>query len=314
MSPRVVVTKILAVLGIVGLGLLAYAFVVRPWLSRWGATDAEVQMMLPADALLATVDFDATRAVTINARPEEIYPWLLQWGFGKAGFYGYDLIEGLGSPRGIRSADRIIPAFQNLSVGDKVKMNDIAYLSVRSLEPNRAIILTGGDELPISAMTWLIYPIDEGHSRLVNRFRFIQLWNSPLVVLTGLTEFGDTVALRKIMLGIKDRAEGRVEPLTYQVVEIASWLLSIIAFFAAVVMVFVRQSWRRAWLIALLAAGAFLIVFFAYPPLWLSSLLVVCISEGLVWAYKTTPSVAGARRRPTARVGPMAGAMRGRRV
>jgi hypothetical protein len=298
-------------MAVVVLGLLAYLFMIRPWLSHWGATEAELQLALPADALVAAPDFDATRAVTIDARPEDIYPWLLQWGFGKAGFYGYDLLEGIGSPSGLRSADQIIPAFQSLKPGDKVLMNDIAYLTVRGLEPNRSIVLTGDmNGKPISAMTWLIVPFDTSHSRLVNRFRFVQMWNDPLLPLTMITEFGDTVAIRKIMLGIKDRAEGRAEPLGYQAIEIGSWLLTIIAFFAAVVLMFRRQEWRRAWIMALLAAGCFLIVFFLYPPLWLATLLVVCLYERLLWVSRSKPPMFDTRT-STAGRGSLTSGMRG---
>ena len=296
MSPQKILLKTSAVLAVVALGLLAYWFMIRPWLSRWGATEAEQHLALPADALVVAPDFDATRAVTIDARPEDIYPWLLQWGFGKAGFYGYDLLEGIGSPSGLQSADQIIPAFQSLKPGDKVLMNDIAYLTVRNLEPNRSILLTGDmNGKPISAMTWLIVPIDANRSRLINRYRFVQMWNDPLLPLTMITEFGDTVAIRKIMLGIKDRAEGRAEPLGYQAIEIGSWLLTIIAFFAAVVLMFRWQEWRRAWMMTLLAAGGFLIVFFLYPPLWFATLLVVCLYERLLWVYRSNPRMSGTR-------------------
>lgn len=315
MTPRIVLTKLLGVCGIIVLGLLAYGLVIRPWILQWGATAAEVRAAMPGDGLVAAPDFNGTRAVTINASPEAIYPWLAQWGFGKAGFYGYDLLEGIGSPTGITSAQRIIPEYQNLQVGDVVKMNDIAQLNVYALEPNQYIVLIGGTpDHVLSAMTWQLEPIDATHTRLINRYRFFQMWNSPLLPLTILTEFGDSVAIRKIMLGIQNRAEGRVEALAYQAVEIALWLLSISGFFVAVTMIIVRREWGRAWLVAAWAACVFLIVFFVYPPLWVGALLMATLITALVWVYRTTTSVFAARLALPHPHGKFSGRMRGQRA
>jgi len=307
--------RVLAVCAIVALGLLAYGVVARPWIMRLGATDDEVQRILPGDGLVAAPDFDATRAVTIHARPEEIYPWLVQWGYGKAGFYGYDLIENMGSPGGIASATRILPELQTLRVGDIVKMTETAYLTVRALEPNRYIVLTGDrDGKPISAMVWQLEPIDANSTRLINRYRFVQMWNDPLLPLTMFTEFGDAVALRKIMLGIQDRVEGRAEPLAYQATEMVLWLLSIIGFFSAVVLMFLRREWQRFWLVGLLAACVFMLVFFGYPPLWLGMLLVLGIFVGLGWAYRNTTPMSGAHRKLSEARHATPGVMRGRPI
>jgi hypothetical protein len=89
---------------ILTLALPTYVFLIRPAHSRWGATDAEVARGLPGDALIASPTFNATRTVPVNAPPETIWPWLVQWGYGRAGFYGYDLVENIGSPIGLHAA------------------------------------------------------------------------------------------------------------------------------------------------------------------------------------------------------------------
>lgn len=300
MTWRMFFTRVLAVIALFALGLLAYGLIVRPWILYWGATPAEAGESLPGDNLIAAPDFDGTRAVTIHARPEEIYPWLAQWGYGKAGFYGYDLIENVGSPSGLTSAVNLLPQYQTLRVGDIVKMTESAYLTVKAVEPNRSILLTGDkDGAPISAMVWQLEPIDANSTRLINRYRFVQMWNDPLLPLTIFTEFGDSVAIRKIMLGIQDRVEGRIEPLSYQGTEIALWLASIAGFIAAVVMMFTRREWIRAWLVGLFAAAVFMIVCFGYPPLWASILLVLILFGGLFWAHSNTTKLSGTRRKPT---------------
>ncbi len=78
--------------------------IATPWHLRWGATDDEVAMELPGDWLVPRAEFVATRAVTIEARPEAIWPWIVQIGYGRAGFYADDLLDNLGRP----SADRIL--------------------------------------------------------------------------------------------------------------------------------------------------------------------------------------------------------------
>ena len=77
----------------------------RPWHSRWGATAEEIAMPMPGDGLVPGCQVTWTRAITIDASPEAVWPWLAQVGFGKAGFYSNDLLDNVGHP----SADRIDP-------------------------------------------------------------------------------------------------------------------------------------------------------------------------------------------------------------
>jgi hypothetical protein len=93
----------LATLGAISFGV--YLRFIRPWQLRWGATDDEVASVMPGDDVVQQPTFDATRAVTIQARPEAIWPWLVQMGMTRAGWYSYDWLDNLGRP----SAQRIIP-------------------------------------------------------------------------------------------------------------------------------------------------------------------------------------------------------------
>ena len=72
-----------------GWAIAAYGVAVRPWHLRWGATEDEVRRPLPGDALVTTPLVAATRAITIAAPPEEVWPWLVQQGYGRAGWYSY---------------------------------------------------------------------------------------------------------------------------------------------------------------------------------------------------------------------------------
>jgi len=117
---------------------------VRPRLLSWGATRDEIARPMVGDEVCTRPQFNATRAVTIRARPEEIWLWLVQIGFGRAGWYSYDLLDHLGR----HSAERIMPEFQHLAVGDWVPMGSKVTPStanrVTRMEPNRLMVWEKG--------------------------------------------------------------------------------------------------------------------------------------------------------------------------
>jgi len=287
-----VVRKSLAFVGLFGLLIGVYWFAIRPGQLRWGATPQELVRWLPGDNLVRDPTFYATRAVTIAGRPEDIWPWIVQIGYGRAGFYGCDLIENLGSPRGIRSARRIVPELQRLAAGDRVYMSAIAYLVVHSMAANQFLIWAGDENPPGGAFTFALFPVDERHTRLIMRIRFRHHWTDRRILLDLFTEFADHVAVPKMLLGIQDRVEGRdVEPLAAQGFEIAVWMAAFLEFVAAIIFVLVWRRWWRAWSVALLAGFALLFALYARQPAWIGALLVAGIAIYL--RYSTS-----LRRRP----------------
>ena len=126
-----------AAVGAAGL-LVVYLKLVRPQTMRWGPTNEEVARPQPGDDVLARPGFRATRAITIRARPEHIWPWLVQIGSGRAGWYAFDRIDNAGVP----SAQRIVPELQDLKVGDLVPMvvGEEVGPRVRELELNRRML------------------------------------------------------------------------------------------------------------------------------------------------------------------------------
>lgn len=131
----------LVVLGAVLLGV--YLRFIRRWQLRWGASDVEVARPMPGDNMVKHPTFNATRAVTVGAQPEEIWPWLVQIGITRAGWYSYDWVDNLGRP----SARRIIPELQHLAVGDVIPLspNGKEGQWVKAFEPNQWM-LWGGQE------------------------------------------------------------------------------------------------------------------------------------------------------------------------
>ncbi|MEO8613070.1 MAG: hypothetical protein ABI690_34575 [Chloroflexota bacterium] len=99
--------------------LAVYLRLIRSWQLRWGANDIEVDRSMAGDEVVQFPTFNATRAVTIQAQPEQIYPWIRQIGVTHAGWYSIDLLDNLGKP----SAEVILPEFQHPHAGDVIPMS-----------------------------------------------------------------------------------------------------------------------------------------------------------------------------------------------
>jgi len=287
-----ITARALSILLLFGEVVGAYLVFIRPLQLRWGASNEEVARAMPGDELLPEATLLATRAISIEGTPEEIWPWLVQMGHGRAGFYGYDLIENLGSPRGIRSADHIIPELQDLEVGDRVHMSEPIYLIVRSMDPPRSLVWADPADPTASAITWALYPVDDRHTRLVSRVRLRYRWTGAWVVVELFTDFADHVAVRKILQGVKDRVEGRVEPMAIQSTEVALWVIAVLQFLAALVAIFVRRPWWKGWIVAAAAVNGLFVTLFALAPLWVGVLVVAGVFVALWWAYRVSPTEA----------------------
>jgi hypothetical protein len=198
-----------------------YAFVVRPWLVRWGADDSERSLTLPGDELVPEPKYETTHALTIYAPAEQVWRWLVQLGQGRGGFFSYDWIENL-FRLDIHSVDRIVPELQSLSVGDAISLapDNNVPMWVVTLEPPHAMVLSTGKpgETPVSgdylkgelAGSWafILQPLDDQSTRFIVRWR--SDWQRhPLsnVLNTLLLEPAHCTMERGMMLGIKERAE-----------------------------------------------------------------------------------------------------------
>ncbi|PFG41037.1 hypothetical protein ATJ97_3582 [Georgenia soli] len=181
---------------------VAYIRLVRPWQLGWGATDQERARPLPGDDLVESPTLDATRAITIRARPSEIWPWLAQVGVNRAGWYSYDLLDNLGRP----SAREIIPALQNVKVGDVMPMSPDGKHGIRvhALDPPSSMIWgTRGD----TSWAWVLHPLPDGTTRVVTRVRSRYRWLSPSIAFSMLLEFADIWMMRRMLLNLRERVE-----------------------------------------------------------------------------------------------------------
>lgn len=195
-----------------GLGVLvlaagagAYVKTWRPWQLTWGATDEEVESPMLGDDMVRVPTFDATRAISISAPPERVWPWLVQVGTKRAGWYSYDLLDNLGQ----RSARRIIPELQGLAVGDVVPMSPDGKqgIIVCSLDPPHSMLWGTPGE---TSWVWQLDTQPDGSTRLSTRIRSRIHWTPMSIAFAGLMELGDFPMIRKMLHGLRERAEDAV--------------------------------------------------------------------------------------------------------
>jgi hypothetical protein len=199
-------------LGALGAAALAtYRFVLRSRQLRWGATDEEIARAMPGDDLLVDPDVTATRAITIRCGAATVWPWIAQLGQGRGGFYSYDALENLAGCS-IHSADHVVPEWQEIQVGDRVRLAPEVGLDVAATDPGHALVLRGGVPMgsapPPYDFTWafVLYQRTDGTTRLLvrERYRYTRWWAPFVVEPAAIVSF---VMSQKMLRGIRDRAE-----------------------------------------------------------------------------------------------------------
>jgi hypothetical protein len=203
--------KSLKIIGIfAGLAILAVIVTIAlmPWMDRWGATNDEINATLPGDELVSSPRYIYNRVVTVNATPEEIYPWLVQMGAERGGMYTYSWFETNILRCELINADRIHEEWQGLKAGDKVKMcpgdwGPPAY-EVALLVPDHAVVL-GHQENGEWSDVWqfILVPQADGTTRLVARGR-----DTKTGTFWDVIRPGQFIMERGMLLGIEERAEG----------------------------------------------------------------------------------------------------------
>ena len=229
MLKRIVVGSALA-----AAGWAAYATTMR-WYRTWGIDPAEAEKALPGDDLVPEPTACDTRGLTIDAPPEAVWPWLVQMGYGRGGWYSYDAVDMKGA-----SAGAILPEHQSLAAGDVVPTDPGGGFIVRVVEPEQALVLYIDPEVlaarnaatvPVAdatpglaasgrfletalppqftaAWAFVLEPLDGGRTRLLERFRIrLDGASTGSRFLGPLLDFGLFVMTQRQMLGIRARAE-----------------------------------------------------------------------------------------------------------
>ncbi|ELZ93126.1 MULTISPECIES: hypothetical protein [Haloferax] len=206
--------RLIRALGLAGIGVVGtYLLAVRPWHRRWGTTDDEATGWLPGDDFVAEADVSSTRAITITAPARAVWPWLVQLGQGRGGFYSYERLENLFGLQ-IHNADRILPQHQRLDVGDEIRLgppgSGAPSFRVAFVDPERSLVLSApGWETGESPATWTfaLHEVAPGATRLVVRFRGRSETLRERAMNRLVVEPVQFAMERKMLKGIRSRAE-----------------------------------------------------------------------------------------------------------
>jgi len=258
----------------------AYFGIIRPWFMKWGAAPEEIGKPLPGDQLIPEPSHESLRAVTIDAPPEKVWPWLIQIGQDRAAFYSYDWLENL---MGVsyRNCDRVVPEWQDLLQGGFIRSVPKTWLFglgkeekagrtgwiIPLIEPNRVLYLK-----PWGA--FVLDPLDGQKTRFYARSRALQmsiLWKAFSAIIFDTIHF---VMEKRMMVEIKRLAEGHpAEPGWLRVVALGGFvLLSIV-----VAGVFVFRKRGRFLILLPLAYGGLIY----YTSIDIASALTAFLTPGL---------------------------------
>lgn len=259
---------------------------------------------LPGDEIVATATFQETRAITINAGVDRIWPWLAQLGQDRGGFYSFDLLENLVGCE-MPTSDRLLPERQRWQLGDKLwmyppdKAGGSGFATLRSHIPGVALgfgtraVGTALHEAEDGSWSFVLDPIDDSTTRLLVRGRG-SAGRSLLGRAFDRTIFEPVhfAMERRTMIGLKQLAERGTRDRLTNHVHVALWMMTFGLLVTAAVLILRRRHWRRA-LVGFVASAAVLqVLTLAQPPVLLGALLVAGLAGGLWFSreHRTSPS------------------------
>lgn len=264
------------------------AFYLVGWMiPSWNATQEEVNRTLPGDEIVTQPELSWNHAITIHATPEQIYPWLVQIGDTRAGFYSFTFIENLFQLVGKQSgwytnADRIHPEWQNPPQGQGI-IGD--WMAIQDFRVDQYVLAGATPQFFGMQWTWLwdLQPIDQETTRLIVRHRFAFPQGMPKNLMITVLDAGYMME-RGMLLGIQARAEGSVPPAYEEPLGIILWLTVLVAGVVAAVR-FVRRPDSYAYLATGLVSVILLFIYtFIQPAIWLRAALDGILVVSLVIA------------------------------
>jgi hypothetical protein len=270
------VTRFFAVAVSAVAALCIYSFGIRPWFLHWGATPTEVAEADPTDRLVEPAGGDgATRAITIDAPVEDVWPWIAQVGQGRGGFYSYDVLENALFQCDIHSVDRLLPELDHPKTGDEFRFCSHGPPVTRTtlyVEPERAIAYSPGWALVVRATT-------TGRTRLIARSRGPRQPHLGVIGDFFVWDVAfDTVHFvmeRKMLEGIKRRAEGgRIFSALEDDIQVLLWTIAFLIMAGAAIAAMLRRRFVRRIVLAWGAFGAWMFLMLIQPPIAVGFVLI----------------------------------------
>jgi len=266
--------------------LAAYLSLIRPWQRTWGASGTEAGRPMPGDTTVAAPNFTATRAVTINAPPEKVWPWLAQMGYRRGGLYSYDWIDRAMKILDGPSAVRILPEYQEIAAGWEIPMGSGPGWPVVIAETNSSLVFDIKQAGVHFTWSWLLSPFEGGKTRLILRIRGrLELPPSALPGLV-LMDPGEFVMVHRMLGGIKARAEGRAQTPAGELYELSLWAAAALIGLIALAAAFLRRAWKGPFLVAWAAFSVVLILVFRQPAPVFGTLFDVLLLAALVLSFR----------------------------
>lgn len=278
---------------ILGLGfvliLVIAGFTIANWLiPTWGSTPEEQALVLPGDEIFTHPVLKWNHAMTIDAKPEEVWPWIAQMGDTRGGYYSYRFVEkvitamaGIDVSTYYNNTNQVHPEWQNPSIGQTMLMD---ILVLRDYKSGEYLVAGPKPEASEAGLlwTWAISPTSNGRTRLLVHMR-IQFpgmdSNKALEAAMNLSTF---MMERKMMDGIRLRAEGGAEADWVQVFEALLWF-AVVGIGAVAARRFTTRSEGKLSLgIGLACVAMLFLLVYLQPALWLRSVVVLLLAGGLV--------------------------------
>ena len=196
----------------IGFNIL-FSPITRRWYSSWGSTPEERRRPLPGDDIVPQPRLAATRAITIRAPASTVWPWLAQMGQGRGGLYSYEKLENL-ARCDMHNADTIHPEWQSPAVGDKVRFGPEPYpfQYVRAIDAGRTLVLGSAPGETKTPASWVFHlePIDGGVRLIVRSRNGYEPGAMNTLIWRGITDPIFFVMERRMLIGIRDRAEAQL--------------------------------------------------------------------------------------------------------
>ena len=295
MKPLRTSQRWLAVCGILSVMVATFFAFVRPWYLNWGTTEDERYMSLPGDEIIANAQSQQTRAITISAPVDLIWPWIAQLGQDRGGFYSYDLLENLVGCE-MPTIDVLQGDKQSWQLGDKLwmypkdKAGGAGFATLRTYLPRRALGFaarsfgSGLDNPEDGSWSMVLEPITAGRTRFLIRGRGAQ-GLSLLGVSFDRSIFEPIhfVMERRMMVGIKQLAETGNRGRVSNHVLVVMWTITFVVFVIAGVLAVRAKDWRRPLIGFAVAGIVFQVLTLGQPPAPVGLTLVWMVLALLWW-------------------------------